>query len=113
MEIEHGLDKINEYKERPVLPDPLAILAGRSGQNVVSSPPPRTEARPTQGPETGTVKWFSEQKGFGFIARDNGGEIFVHKSALRRGGPLREGQRVRFVEGKGMKGSAAQDVEPI
>jgi CRISPR-associated protein (TIGR03986 family) len=114
MEIEHGLDKVNEYKERPVLPDPLAVLAGRPVRDTAPQPRPRAETRPASGAETGTVKWFDDRKGYGFIVRDGGGEIFVHKSAVRGGGTLRDGQPVRFVEGKGLQGRpAAQDVEPL
>ncbi len=114
MEIEHGLDKVNEYKERPVLPDPLAVLAGWTVRDTAPRLRPRAEARPAKGIETGTVKWFNDQKGYGFIARKGKSDLFVHKTAIRGGRTLREGQRVRFVEGKGLKGRpAAQDVEPI
>ena len=114
MEIEHGLDKVNEYKERPVLPDPLTVAAGRPGRDTAPPPRPRTETQPVRGTETGTVKWFNDRRGYGFIARKGKPDIFVHKTAIRGGRTLREGQRVRFVEGKGLKGRpAAQDVEPL
>ncbi len=114
MEIEHGLDKVNEYKERPVLPDPLAVLADQRVRDTAPRPRPRAEAKPTRGTETGTVKWFNDRKGYGFIARKGKPDIFVHKSAIQGGRTLQEGQRVRFVEGKGMKGRpAAQDVELV
>jgi len=47
---------------------------------------------------TGTVKWFSDQKGYGFIARDEGKDVFVHFSGIRPGGPrsLNEGDKVEF-----------------
>lgn len=66
--------------------------------------------------ETGTVKWFNEQKGFGFIARDAGGDIFVHYSAI--GGQqgfrtLNEGDRVEFAVVEGRKGPAASEVTRI
>ncbi|WP_185757269.1 cold-shock protein [Nocardia bhagyanarayanae] len=65
--------------------------------------------------ETGTVKWFDEAKGFGFIASDTGGDIFVHHSEIQTDGwrSLDEGQRVQFVRGKGPKGAAAQQVQPL
>ena len=55
---------------------------------------------------TGTVKWFNESKGFGFIAQDNGGQdVFAHYSAIQGSGfkTLKEGQRVSFVLSQGQK----------
>ena len=61
--------------------------------------------------ETGTVKWFNDGKGFGFIERDQGGEVFVHFSAMRDlGQNLAEGQKVEFEVTKGQRGLQAQDV---
>lgn len=62
--------------------------------------------------ETGTVKWFNKDKGYGFITRDQSGEIFVHYSAIRGAGhrSLTEGQRVEFTVVQGQKGPQAQDV---
>ncbi|MHB8771187.1 MAG: cold-shock protein [Syntrophales bacterium] len=63
----------------------------------------------------GTVKWFNEQKGFGFIAKDGGGDLFVHYSAIQAGGfkTLAEGQRVSFDVAQGQKGPAAENVKPV
>jgi len=65
--------------------------------------------------EVGTVKWFNETKGYGFIARDNGDDVFVHFSAIRAEGfkTLEEGQRVEFTVAQGDKGPQAQDVVVI
>lgn len=62
--------------------------------------------------ETGTVKWFNGRKGYGFITRENGDDIFVHFSGIRESGVrlLEEGQRVEFTVGQGAKGPQAQDV---
>ena len=63
----------------------------------------------------GTAKWFNEQKGFGFIEKDGGGDLFVHYSAIQAGGfkTLAEGQRVSFDVAQGQKGPAAENVKPV
>ncbi len=62
--------------------------------------------------ETGTVKWFNATKGYGFIERDQGGDVFVHYSAIEGSGyrSLDEGERVSFTVVEGQKGLQAQDV---
>jgi cold shock protein len=62
--------------------------------------------------ETGIVKWFNTNKGFGFITRDNGDDVFVHFRSIRGQGhrTLIEGQRVEFNISKGEKGLQAEDV---
>jgi len=64
--------------------------------------------------ETGTVKWFNASKGYGFISRDNGEDIFVHFSAIEASGyrSLEEGSRVTFTVATGPKGLQAQEVNP-
>ena len=63
----------------------------------------------------GTVKWFNDAKGFGFINQDEGGDIFVHHSAIQGEGfkSLSEGQRVEFDVITGQKGQAAANVRKI
>lgn len=194
MEIEHGEKKINEYKERPVLPDPLGVLAVKAtsaqpATTATTQRPTTPKTKPTMptGPQVGdlrqakvyfieangdvylelagispdelmgyipaarlgnkqyqegqaasvrivafqdregekvaecepagasdlqgTVKWFDEQKGYGFITPDAGGkDVYVHKNRLVGVMRLREGERVLFKIGKGLKGPEAQDV---
>jgi cold shock protein len=65
--------------------------------------------------EQGTVKWFNDAKGFGFISRQNGEDVFVHYSAINSSGfkSLQEGQAVQFNVVKGPKGWQAADVQPV
>jgi CspA family cold shock protein len=65
--------------------------------------------------EQGTVKWFNDAKGFGFISRQNGEDVFVHFSAIQAGGfrSLQEGQAVQFNVVKGPKGWQAENVQPL
>ena len=64
---------------------------------------------------TGTVKWFNESKGFGFIERESGKDVFAHFSAISGGGfkTLVEGQRVEFIVTEGQKGPQAEQIVPI
>jgi CspA family cold shock protein len=68
-----------------------------------------------QAMSEGSVKWFNEQKGFGFIQMDDGGDIFVHYSAIQTRGfrTLSEGQRVSFEVTEGQKGPAAANVQVL
>ena len=65
--------------------------------------------------QTGTVKWFDSGKGFGFIERENGKDLFVHFSAIVGDGQrsLSDGQKVEFIETQGAKGPQASDVVPL
>jgi len=62
--------------------------------------------------ETGTVKWFNNSKGYGFITRENGEDVFVHFQSIQGDGykSLDEGQKVEFTVAQGQKGLQAQEV---
>lgn len=63
---------------------------------------------------TGTVKWYNDEKGYGFIAQENGQDVFVHHSAINGSGrkTLREGQKVTMTVKQGQKGLQAENVTP-
>ncbi|MBA1446788.1 MAG: cold shock domain-containing protein [gamma proteobacterium endosymbiont of Lamellibrachia anaximandri] len=65
--------------------------------------------------QTGTVKWFNDEKGYGFIQRENGADLFVHFRSIVGTGrrTLAEGQSVQFTVGEGKKGPQAEDVTPL
>lgn len=83
-----------------------------AAQTGASKPKPKTTSSSGAGREQGTVKWFNTNKGYGFIARDAGGEIFVHYRSIQGSGRrfLRDDQRVEFTVGEGEKGPQAEDV---
>ena len=64
---------------------------------------------------TGTVKWFNDEKGYGFIAREGDRDVFVHYRAIEMEGrkTLKEGQQVKFMIGEGQKGPQAEHVSPV
>ena len=64
---------------------------------------------------TGTVKWFNSGKGYGFIAREDGDDVFVHFSAIQGDGyrNLVEGQKVEFEVKRGPKGLQAHNIKPL
>lgn len=64
---------------------------------------------------TGSVKWFNDEKGFGFISQEQGPDVFVHFSAINATGrrTLKEGQQVTFEVAEGEKGPQANNVTPL
>ncbi len=64
---------------------------------------------------TGTVKWFNESKGFGFIEQESGPDVFAHYSAVTGSGfrTLAEGQKVEFDVTQGQKGPQAENIVPV
>lgn len=131
MEVEAGLDKVNEYKERPVLPDPFGVLA-----RFTAATPTRTKRQMTvkesggahsiqgvaeTGPGagkymemTGTIVRWVSNKGYGFIQPDDGSEeLFVHRSDVEGATNPQPGQRVRFQVAQGAKGPQARNVRLI
>jgi CspA family cold shock protein len=78
--------------------------------------PPRLKKRNAfKTMEKGTVKWFNDAKGYGFIQRENGEDVFVHFSAIQGSDfrSLKEGQAVQFEVVKGPKGWQADKVQPL
>jgi cold shock protein len=65
--------------------------------------------------QTGTVKWFNDKKGFGFISKESGGDVFVHHSAIMADGfrTLKEGDRVEFSIKQDQKGESAAEVRKV
>lgn len=65
--------------------------------------------------EQGVVKWFNDSKGFGFIQRSNGDDVFVHFRAIQAEGhrSLRDGQKVEFTVAQGQKGLQAEEVRAV
>jgi len=87
-------------------------IAEPTSTAIAAQAPAGSSHRPDQDRETGKVKWFNVSKGFGFIIKDDGEEIFVHFRSIRGEGrrSLRDGQRVSFVVAHSDKGPQADDV---
>ena len=86
----------------------------RAGNRSDTGTPASDEAAPKGDREGGVVKWFDPTKGFGFIIRDAGGDVFVHRRSIRSDGTgdreLREGARVTFVAVERSRGWRAEEV---
>ncbi len=91
-----------------------ASAAARASAPIHAHTAPRTEPNTEKADdrETGRVKWFNRTKGFGFIVRDSGGEVFVHHRSIRGTGrrSLKDGELVRFKVTTGDKGPQAEEV---
>lgn len=89
-----------------------ATASASGGTNLTSDDSSGASGEPR---EEGEVKWFNSTKGFGFITKDDGEEIFVHFRSIRGEGrrSLRDGQRVSFEVVNSDKGPQAEDVEPL
>ncbi|MBL4819557.1 MAG: cold-shock protein [Gammaproteobacteria bacterium] len=89
-----------------------AVAGAKSGNNGATSGNQKQDTEPR---ENGTVKWFNASKGFGFITRDSGDDVFVHFRSIRGEGHrvLRDGQRVDFFVSEGDKGLQAEDVVEV
>ena len=88
-------------------------VAAQTGNPPQTSKPAAPPQDNLAGTRTGTVKWFNDKKGYGFIMPDAGGaDVFVHFSAINMGGfkTLKQGQKVAYEVAKGPKGIAAQNV---
>ncbi len=93
----------------------IAAFAGAFTSSASAGTPGPLNAAADSERESGTVKWFNASKGFGFITRDDGTDVFVHYRSIRGEGRrvLYEGQKVRFDTSEGDKGLQADDVEIV
>ena len=91
----------------------VVMYAQGALQSVIASR--RFESVPAGPREEGTVKWFNDAKGFGFIQRESGEDVFVHHTSIQAEGfrSLSEGQAVEFAVVEGQKGPAAEAVVPV
>jgi CspA family cold shock protein len=93
----------------------VSQAAPKGGYPVIVPFPNSTAQTQKTVPENGTVKWFNDAKGYGFITRDSGEDLFVHFRNILGNGfrSLKEGEKVRFVVIPGQKGAQAEQVEKI
>ena len=93
----------------------LPFCDERSGTSSIGRTARNAQDRGSKALATGSVKWFNAEKGYGFISREDGPDVFVHFSAIQGTGyrTLEEGQRVEFDVGPGRKGEEAQNVRVV
>jgi CspA family cold shock protein len=102
-----------------VFPAAMSGSGSRDGMLAIDAARSRREVTDKKGPKhmaSGTVKWFNADKGFGFIATDDGtADVFVHFSAIAASGyrSLNENQKVEFDTTQGQKGPQAENVRPL
>jgi CspA family cold shock protein len=94
---------------------PRFLLATSTRRVALTTSRSRERVAMSVGKEIGTVKWFNDAKGFGFISRETGEDVFVHFRAIQTQGfkSLKEGQKVSFTVVQGQKGLQADAVEPM
>jgi CspA family cold shock protein len=113
--IVHGNDALRDYLAQHgfVETQILKALDELEHTGVTSLHEPDKSARPATG--HGTVKWFNDEKGYGFISQDDGQDVFVHYSAIEPSGfkSLNEGDPVEFEVARGTKGLQAQSVRKV
>ena len=110
--------KLTEQLQPPLFVLVIAVVASLStlilrAIKLPKAAPQAPKAMKGGGKETGSVKWFNASKGFGFITRANGEEIFVHFRSIVGQRSLRDGQRVEFAVTTGSKGLQAEDVVAV
>jgi len=104
----HPLSLVQAVESRFRLPASPLLTSSESSQQ-------KFQIETGTSMETGTVKWFNDAKGYGFISRQNGEDVFVHFSAIQSSGfrSLQEGQTVQFDVTKGPKGFQAENVRAV
>jgi CspA family cold shock protein len=98
-----------------VIPGLFLLAASDGTKSITKITQKKKEIKEMSERITGTVKWFNGSKGYGFISRENGPDVFVHFTAIQSEGyrNLQEGQMVEFTVEKGAKGLQAANVIPI
>lgn len=115
LKLSYGNAGSEDYDERALDPNRWEQLSPEQLVPVRYLPPTSLQRksieRNTSNMEQGTVKWFNDAKGYGFISRQSGEDVFVHFSAIQAGGfrSLQEGQKVQFDVTKGQKGWQAEN----